>query len=424
MWIWLFACTSTPEAPPPKQGVDPALEAQHPSANDLKPDVGRWNKARTASQDELEALKAIGYVGGTEEGRGLVGVTMHQPAAQPGLNFYVSGDSPEAFLMDMDGEQVHHWKLPFRTAFPKKKVPKNVRGTDFWRRAALLPDGSVVAIYEGQGIVRVDRDSKLVWAWDGDAHHDLQILGDDLWILSRTAHVNPTMHPKRPILEDFVTVLSLADGTEKRSFSVLEAIRGSDAKGLLSRLPKKFGDIFHTNSIEVLDGSAAQANPAFAKGNLLLSSRALSAIFVVDPTTEKVVWHHTGAYAKQHDPKIIGPDRLLLFDNLGPDGRNGHRSAVREYQISTMQQVWDLTGSDDEPLFSRFCGAAERLPNGNTLIVESGYGRAFEVAPDGTKVWEFYNPRRTGDDDEFVAIVPDLIRVDPATLEFVQQPTP
>jgi hypothetical protein len=42
-------------------------------------------------------------------------------------------------------------------------------------------------------------------------------------------------------------------------------------------------------------------------------------------------------------------------------------------------------------------------PNDNALITESDNGRAFEVTPDGTIVWEFYNPHRAGAQDEFIA---------------------
>jgi hypothetical protein len=33
------------------------------------------------------------------------------------------------------------------------------------------------------------------------------------------------------------------------------------------------------------------------------------------------------------------------------------------------------------------------LPNGNTLITNSGSGRAFEVTAEGKIVWEFANPK-------------------------------
>ena len=37
-------------------------------------------------------------------------------------------------------------------------------------------------------------------------------------------------------------------------------------------------------------------------------------------------------------------------------------------------------------------GSAQRLPNGNTLAVESDRGRAIEVTPAGDIVWQFVCP--------------------------------
>jgi hypothetical protein len=36
-------------------------------------------------------------------------------------------------------------------------------------------------------------------------------------------------------------------------------------------------------------------------------------------------------------------------------------------------------------------GNAQRLPNGNTLITESSFGRFFEVTKEGELVWEYVN---------------------------------
>jgi hypothetical protein len=54
---------------------------------------------------------------------------------------------------------------------------------------------------------------------------------------------------------------------------------------------------------------------------------------------------------------------------------------------------------------------AEVLPNGNTLITESDNGRAFEVTREGEIVWEFLSPHRAGEDGEFVATLPEVIRL-------------
>ena len=63
--------------------------------------------------------------------------------------------------------------------------------------------------------------------------------------------------------------------------------------------------------------------------------------------------------------------------------------------------------------FAETCGTSERLSNGNTLVSETDFGRAFEVTPGGEIVWEIYNPHRAATDDQFIASLPELIRLPP-----------
>ena len=74
-------------------------------------------------------------------------------------------------------------------------------------------------------------------------------------------------------------------------------------------------------------------------------------------------------------------------------------------------------GAPARPLQSEECGAAHRLDNGNTLIVESLAGRALEVTPAGEIVWEYYNPHRAGARRELIATLFDVVRVDPGLVQ-------
>jgi hypothetical protein len=408
--------SETPESPPADDadsdaddGDDDPQAANNRRSGEPEPDEGLWNRAREAPtlDEEIAQLEAIGYTGGDELASTSNGITVYDPErAHDGINFWVSGHGPEATLMDMDGTVLHRWAMSYDDAFPGGERYFNHHGAEFWRRAHLFPNGDILAIFEGHGLVKIDKDNEVVWRWDGRAHHDLEVLPDGrIWVLSRKGSVIERVNPRRPVLEDFAVLLSPA-GEVLEEISLLEALEKSDGKNLLYKRKRRRGDIFHTNSIEVLDGRAEQENPAFKAGNLLISMRTLSAIMVVDPTTGATVWWHTGAYKKQHDPKILANGHLMLYDNLGYRGR----SAVREYRVSDMKQMWVYGNSTEEPFYSRFTGAAYRFPNGNTLIAESGFGRVFEKTADGDTVWEYHNPNRAGDEGQFVAIIPDLIR--------------
>lgn len=57
------------------------------------------------------------------------------------------------------------------------------------------------------------------------------------------------------------------------------------------------------------------------------------------------------------------------------------------------------------------------LPNGDRLATETDGGRLFEVAPNGDIVWEFVNPERSGDHDQYVPIFSWGQRIQPDQLE-------
>ena len=110
---------------------------------------------------------------------------------------------------------------------------------------------------------------------------------------------------------------------------------------------------------------------------------------------------------------MVGDGRVLLFDNDGL----GLESRVIELDPSDGRIVWSHRGAEGRPFFSDCCGTARRLPNGNTLVVETSRGRAFEITPGGATVWEFRNPFRIPlsetDATRLTSNLFDLIRLAP-----------
>lgn len=252
----------------------------------------------------------------------------------------------------------------------------------------------------------------MIWARRNGAHHQFHALPNgDIAVLAREARLIERVDATRPTLEDFVLILD-ANGRAKERYSVLEAFeRSARYRTIWDESTRRSGDLFHTNSIQVLDGRFAEVDPAFAKGSFLLSSRHLDAVFVVAPAANAVVWAFRAGFKAQHDARLLDDGRLMLFDNSG----RGHVSAVQVYDLASAALEWEYRGSETQPFYTRFCGAAQRLQNGNTLLTESDNRRAFEVTPDGAIVWEFYNPHRAGEQDEFIAT---LFRLERLTAEF------
>jgi len=95
------------------------------------------------------------------------------------------------------------------------------------------------------------------------------------------------------------------------------------------------------------------------------------------------VWAARGPWSAQHDPTFLDNGHLLLFDNYGsPQG-----SRVLEYDPQTQAFPWSYPGENGTPFYSEVRGMCQRLPNGNTLIVNSVGGEFFEVTPGQEVVW-------------------------------------
>ncbi len=362
-------------------------------------------------------MASVGYLSGLELAPEQTGVIEYDPdVAWPGANFYVAGHAAEAVLMDMHGRVLHRWTGDFERLVSDREDAYD-RSQHFWRRAHLFPNGDILAIHDGITMVKLDRDSNLLWEYPRNPHHDMDVREDGaIFVLTRELSLVPSYHATKRVFEDFVVQLA-PDGREVKRVSVLEAFGNGGQDEIVATLRKLadiYPDITHTNSIELLDGVIADRVPAFAAGRLLLSSPTIDAIFVLDFESARVVWSVRGrtagrTFRSQHHPTMLANGHVLFFDNLGPPPHD--RSFVYEFDPATLQEHWVYGAAPGQFFYTRNIGACYRLPNGNTLIIESQHGRAFEVTPDGTIVWDFVIPHRTREDDQLIAQLFDLVRL-------------
>jgi hypothetical protein len=409
VYLWLTRLDESPSAVVESVGED----GEEPPA--ARP-PGKWRPYRGTAADQvlslddqerMERLLALGYLAGSVRAPDDKGVTFHvRDAAYPGFNFVLSGHGPEAFLMDMEGNVLHRWRRAFREIWPDHDKRNWYRGDLYWRRAHLFPNGDVLAIFDGLGLIKIDESSNLLWAYSGEAHHDLSVAeGGSIYVLTHERTIIPRISPTNQVFEDFITVLD-AHGNEIRKVSLFESVANSSYAFLLEKAGKK-GDIFHTNTIEVLDGRLEHLSETFEAGNVLVSIHGLHAVGVVDLDAEEMVWGMTGSWKFQHQPTLLDNGNILLFDNLGTPGR----SSVLEVEPFNGETVWVYQAERPDEFFSFSCGTSERLPNGNTLITESDNGRAIEVTPDKKIVWEYVNPHRAGENDELIATLFEVVRL-------------
>jgi Arylsulfotransferase (ASST) len=418
-----------------------------------------------ASEDWLDGANSSDRTGA----HGDLPPAAHRPAdAFNGFTLYTTARDTEATLIDMGGTVVHRWKMPAGITWPHAKGVKAPHANDVvhWERCHLYPNGDLLALCSrgnnspyGYGLAKLDKDSKLLWLFSANLHHDFDVDEDGriLTLLYRLNARPPADLDGLPssFTDDQILVLS-PDGKQLDTIPLLEAFRDSPyfltllsgidpdpanappllpgqqsaAAGLQPGLPQpglpqpgipdfahgpneptapfpppglllppprlsgpEPGDVFHTNSVKVLRRDLASKFPAFKAGQLLISLRSSSAIAVVDLQTRSVVWAAKGVWQYQHDAQFLDDGRLLLFDNGG--GKQGSRTI--EYDPITQAVPWYYQGDKAKPFFVPFRGGNQRLPNGNTLIVDSAGARLLEVTRSKDVVWEWGCPPASRD---------------------------
>ncbi len=341
----------------------------------------------------IDLLRALGYVGISDvKTRHRQGATVHDGTQmQAGLSLFTTGHADISLLIDEEGTVVHQWSLPREQVWWDSPLAQRQQFVGL-RSATVLPDLTLLAVFDYLGLVKLDRDSNPDWILRNGAHHDFWITGDDeIYLLSHRLEKIPEIHDGLTVVEDLVTVLDL-DGRVKEEYSIVELVLKSSFAFLLpaaDHLNIEYPvDLLHTNSIQVFDGALAHLDPRlFAKGNILLSLRNISTIVIADLQANEVLWAWGPSNITfQHSARLLPRGTILLFDN-GLD-----RSTVIEIDPLSRKRIWGCGGIDGDPLRSRIYGACERQPNGNTLITDSMQARALEFTADGELVWSFSAP--------------------------------
>ena len=390
----------------------------------VQPLGGRW---RTFSGDssqgeevleELVRLETSDDLGLTVEASSAVaGVLPNSLLSQaaPGRLLYTSTHGPSAVLMELNGEVTHQWSVRFNDVWSDFPVDKKHHGRRYWRRAYLLPDGELLAIFQGLGLLKLDKNSKVLWKRANRAHHGLDI-GPDGGIHLLTRLVRPVVDGEErvPVVEEFVTVLN-ADGVTKAEVSVLDALESAGLRDELGGADSSV-DLFEANSIQVLTEPAAERLPGVERGNVLLSFPKLSLVAVLDLNTEQIVWTGRGDFEFQHDVNMLPNGNLLLFD-----GRIGQGARAVEVDPLTMKTVWSTVVFPGSVSEVPRVGLVDRLAEGRTLVVDTNSGHAIELSPGGETVWEFINPHRVGQTGSRVALLPQVTRLEPDSMDWLAE---
>ncbi len=147
-----------------------------------------------------------------------------------------------------------------------------------------------------------------------------------------------------------------------------------------------------------------------ADNSVYFSARSLSRITKIDWTTKATLWSigqnlpsgdavfGDNLFTFQHAPEVQPNGNILLFDNgnINQPLTDPRQSAAIEMAFlnpmnpSEPTVVWRYDMVDDmgDEVFAPFLGDADRLPNGNTMMVAGPLGLVYEVDSNSQLVWK------------------------------------
>ncbi len=341
-------------------------------------------------------------------------------------------DSSGFKLIDMDGTELHNWRISYTEIFPNTDSSDISLGD--WdvdiHGSVLYPNGDIVFNINLHGLVKIDNNSNVLWKLKDDYHHSIhKDEQGNLWVPARENLDEDELsnYPliKPPFYLDYICKLT-PEGELLEKVALYDIFFNSGLEALLFADGTIFtvnttDDIMHLNDIEILGSDIANSFPQFQAGDIIVSMRQLNLLMVIDPKTYLIKWHMTGPYIRQHDPDFISDGGILVFDNrvdinnyndIGGNILGGSRILSIDPVSRLVTIVYQ--GDSDNKFYSNIAGKQQLLPNRNILITEHGKGRIFEVTPSREIVWTYINRY---DEDE-VYVISDATRLSKHFLTF------
>jgi hypothetical protein len=335
----------------------------------------------------------------------------YAPGTRPNLGYVLinrfDGDAGRSVseLVDLNAQElVHRWSFDVDEIWSELDFESSItdlavdRGNGRFRaHSLLLKDGSLV-VQDFSPLLRFDHCGRLLWAQEMDIfHHSLEAdEHGNLW-------VPITIEPKTVDLggwgfeDSGIAQLDLA-GNVVFSRSVVNILDKNGLGMYVYGQGRAHPDPIHVNDIQPVmkDGGV------WRKGDVFISSRHKSMVFLYRPKTNEILWKQIGPWTHQHDVDILDDRRIAIFDN-----RARTRLIKRDIVPGTNDWiVLDLVNGDiQRPFHEGFEkldirtpieGLAELATDSELMVEETMYGRLVTFDRSGNILWQFINRAQNG----------------------------
>lgn len=335
------------------------------------------------------------------------------PSRVAGLDGYlllsrVDGDKSRQIVefVDLkDFKVLHRWEPDAESIFSGINMcPNCVAKLANWTFRTIHPlafeNGDILVQDHGSPLARIDACGKPVWVNSNMFHHATEPdENGDIW--SPGYIWGPGLERPADRREDYYndTIMhATADGRTVAQYDLTDILMKNGYGYLLMGM----NEIYHKDPLHPNDVQPVMSDGTYwKKGDVFVSLRNKSTVFLFRPSTEKILWLKTGPWAVQHDVDILGDGRIAIFDNgFHPDVMTAPDDVANQVMIYDF--ATDQVTSPYLDILSRLEvrtateGLAEFIPGGYLMLEETNFGRLVFIGPDGELAAQYVNSSSDG----------------------------
>ncbi len=230
-------------------------------------------------------------------------------------------------LFDINkGKSLKRWSPDnaalYEQAYNENNPERPIKGSDlYFMHPFMTSDSSLLFTSQLTSLLaRIDKNSSLAWLKnDRVYHHTIEGDGEgNIYVCTRPFESGrydflpgEFDEYKHTLLDDHITILDEKSGSEMFSKSVIEILVENGYQDLLLYKGQIISDQIHLNDIQ----PAKTDSEFWEKGDLLVSCRNLSTVFLYRPKTNKIIWLRHGPWYNQHDADFYEGNKIVIFGN-------------------------------------------------------------------------------------------------------------
>lgn len=247
----------------------------------------------------------------------------------------------------------------------------------------------------GNSLVKKNICGKRIWDIQGNYHHLMSLNNDYLWVLEKSGTGNPEF------VEKFKQINSTNGGFIK-SFNVNDLIVANAPNDYFSIKQRDLTSIweyepFHFNDIDVLTKEKEKYFSNFSEGDLMISSRSLNSIFIINSKTLKIKNLFYGITRRQHDPDWNN-GYISIYDNQTEWGNNKRFANSRIVKIDLMNKSKVSVMNFDKQFISDARGnhdIYEVDKNESLILVTSPYEGSLLLFKNNKNIFSIHNEQKS-----------------------------